>query len=229
MRFSTYLLTGLATVAGLAIASATIDKRSFRATCGHIDQNLVIKGRNFGHIESCTCLGGLPDFIKSNSVAKRAAQATSTRRVKDILYNVISAVTRGTCTYPEHSIPNCTGRCGYRCKAGYAKRDGHCVLSPSARAIKREEDVDKRCPFATTKCGIYDQTASRTGFECIDTKTSLESCGGCTIGFGSEPATGVDCTNIPGASDIECEKGVCVVNACKEGWSRVGTSGCEQT
>jgi hypothetical protein len=63
MRFSTYLLTGLATVAGLAIASVTIDKRSFSATCGHIDQNLVIKSHNFGHIDSCTCLGGLPGEI----------------------------------------------------------------------------------------------------------------------------------------------------------------------
>ncbi|KAF9510440.1 hypothetical protein BS47DRAFT_68362 [Hydnum rufescens UP504] len=78
-----------------------------------------------------------------------------------------------------------------------------------------------------TKCGVYDQTASRTGFECIDTKTNLESCGGCTIAYGSEPATGVDCTNIPGATVFGCESGVCAVTQCKEGWSLVGSSACE--
>ncbi|CDZ97270.1 hypothetical protein [Phaffia rhodozyma] len=52
------------------------------------------------------------------------------------------------------------------------------------------------------------------GFECIEPKTELKSCGGCvTMG------TGQDCSAISHVDQVGCEEGRCVVASCVEGYS----------
>ena len=66
-------------------------------------------------------------------------------------------------------------------------------------------------------------------YECLDTMTNLESCGGCTEPYTlgltpneiAELKPGVDCTAATGVSDVQCRRGYCVVNKCKRGYELV--------
>ena len=62
-------------------------------------------------------------------------------------------------------------------------------------------------------CAI-DPSAKRPLFECIDTRSTLDSCGGC-----SSEGTGVDCSQIEGADEVSCDGGRCVVRSCERGWA----------
>lgn len=107
-----------------------------------------------------------------------------------------------------------------------------------------------RCDFGLTKCGVYtglpavshtfppsttgSSDYSRIGaYECLDTMTNLESCGGCmepyTLGLTTleiaELQPGVDCTADAGVSDVECRRGRCIVHKCKKGYQLVPVVG----
>lgn len=71
-------------------------------------------------------------------------------------------------------------------------------------------------------------------YECIDTRTNLESCGGCVVPYSltgsslddddeEEPDMGVDCTALPGVSDVGCHAGRCVVRKCAKGYKLEGS------
>ncbi|GAA5844178.1 hypothetical protein JCM3766R1_003282 [Sporobolomyces carnicolor] len=79
---------------------------------------------------------------------------------------------------------------------------------PSGRARARR-NLSKRnlCPSANEEaCAISG------GFDCIDTTSNLENCGGCA-GKG-----GVDCTQLEGVSSASCENSVCSIWACADGF-----------
>ncbi|GAA5820565.1 hypothetical protein JCM11251_003051 [Rhodosporidiobolus azoricus] len=115
------------------------------------------------------------------------------------------------------------------CAAGYISDGaGGCVLTPSARAraarhrrsfpIKHGQAVfapqtsEKpayTCPDGETACPL-----PSGGFECIDTTTSLNSCGGC-VGAGQ---SGQNCLAIPGALNVQCLDSKCHVGSCFKGW-----------
>ncbi|KAL7424882.1 hypothetical protein Q5752_000568 [Cryptotrichosporon argae] len=83
------------------------------------------------------------------------------------------------------------------------------------------------CPAPATACIVGDDAAS---FECLDTRTELEACGGCTAGtYGDATApVGVDCTTLPGvATDaVTCQAGQCVAYACRSGWALAANGTC---
>lgn len=60
------------------------------------------------------------------------------------------------------------------------------------------------CEKGLTECQVG--VLPSDGFECIDAKTDLESCGGCT--FSGE---GQDCGSIPGVEGVSCQSGHCVI------------------
>ncbi|ORY80779.1 hypothetical protein BCR35DRAFT_331838 [Leucosporidium creatinivorum] len=61
------------------------------------------------------------------------------------------------------------------------------------------------------------------GFECVDTLTDVNECGGCH-NFG-----GVSCSTIEGALATSCRDGGCVVHACTGGFTlRDDGSGCDE-
>jgi len=228
MLFSHYFLTGLATSASLAAASATIHKRSYVDTCAEINMNLVVSDEDYGHIKSCICLGTLSTFLTTNSDAEAAVAGAGVVATTVVLTEAINEKHSVACTFPDNSTPSCEKDCAYTCNIGYVAHNGGCVQSASPNA-KRAYNPNQVCGFGFTKCGAFNQRPDQNGFgfECINTKTNLESCGGCTTAFGRERAIGVDCTAIPGVSGVECEEGVCVVTECKAGWKLVGSSGCE--
>ncbi|CAK9786598.1 hypothetical protein CC85DRAFT_310932 [Cutaneotrichosporon oleaginosum] len=84
------------------------------------------------------------------------------------------------------------------------------------QALMSGNDLDHAtyCP-APGQLACY-TTAARTGYECIDPQTELESCGGCAVG-----GTGVDCTSLPGAKAVGCEAGECKIYSCASGHALV--------
>lgn len=101
--------------------------------------------------------------------------------------------------------------CAIECLSGYLQ-NGKCPIAASQAPKKRKLNKDvSLCPTGETACPIagaasfsfsthHNVTALRTtdlvkgsdGYECLDTKTSLESCGGC-----SSAGQGEDCSKLP--------------------------------
>ncbi|BGP53568.1 hypothetical protein JCM8202_001463 [Rhodotorula sphaerocarpa] len=102
-------------------------------------------------------------------------------------------------------------------------------------AGKKKKEVKARtlCPVDEIACPIIGSTtydaavehhfklkgevtgimAGQGGYECVNTKEALDSCGGC-----ASTGEGRDCTKIRGAVGVGCEVGKCVVFSCKAGW-----------
>ncbi|GAA6062727.1 hypothetical protein JCM10212_005930 [Sporobolomyces blumeae] len=124
------------------------------------------------------------------------------------------------------------------CRSPYiATGVGSCVLPPSARARRHRRslgssghasseqavfrpvisevvakpvadvtvDSSHECPDGETLCGN----------ECIDTVSSLTSCGGCV----GPDQPGTNCLAIPGALQVECQASRCQIASCFRGWS----------
>ncbi|GAA5820376.1 hypothetical protein JCM10212_002726 [Sporobolomyces blumeae] len=84
---------------------------------------------------------------------------------------------------------------------------------PSGRARARRNLARRNlCPASHEACAIE----GSSGFECIDTSSNLEQCGGCATS-----GAGVDCTALPNVDAVGCVAGVCEIWSCAEGasWS----------
>ncbi|KAI0785313.1 hypothetical protein BC629DRAFT_1288808 [Irpex lacteus] len=155
---------------------------------------------------------------------------------------VQTAANHKSCPYPENAQASCSSDnlCGFGCKNGFVPFpplipiecicpfpfkvcNGVCgsfKLCPSGKPKKRELDAEEQrslCPAGHTACGVFGFN-SQDAWECIDTKSDLESCGGCTVEFGRTPALGVDCTAIPAVMDVSCVAGRCAVQRCQPGF-----------
>ncbi|GAA5887092.1 hypothetical protein JCM16303_007131 [Sporobolomyces ruberrimus] len=84
-------------------------------------------------------------------------------------------------------------------------------VTKSAAAPPASQEIvsGEHCPLNEQACPL-----SSGGVECLDTQTSLTSCGGCV----GEGGSGVNCLAIPGALGVECQAGKCVVASCFRGW-----------
>lgn len=78
------------------------------------------------------------------------------------------------------------------------------------------------CPYKQTACPIDSESSPTTlqewmdkGFECVDFKEDLTSCGGCGITDAKH-----DCTAIEGSDGVSCVVGNCRVDSCLEGFTR---------
>ncbi|KAI0735171.1 hypothetical protein C8Q76DRAFT_791743 [Earliella scabrosa] len=71
------------------------------------------------------------------------------------------------------------------------------------------------CPNSMEACPIAGLTGLTDDWECLDTRTELQSCGGC-----ASTGAGEDCTAIPGAWNVGCNEGKCVVFTCAAGYLR---------
>jgi len=126
-----------------------------------------------------------------------------------------------------------SGACLITCAAGYtASADQKsCTLTPSAKARtkKRSQKSFALCPTGETACPIagsasfdaftgslhksLDFASTAGGFECMDTSTAIESCGGC-----ASTGEGQDCTKIKHSAGVGCSAGQCVVLSCQPGF-----------
>jgi len=71
------------------------------------------------------------------------------------------------------------------------------------------------CPSGEDVCGSF---SGDTSYECIDTKKTLDSCGGCSYPVPGRAPNGKDCSAIEGVANVRCENSTCAVESCKKGW-----------
>ncbi|WWD20693.1 hypothetical protein CI109_105169 [Kwoniella shandongensis] len=97
------------------------------------------------------------------------------------------------------------------------------------RQLKRRLEDQRRtinayCPAGLSSCAL---PGDADAFECVDTQSDLESCGGCMNGafdpITRAPAGGVNCSSLPGVAlgGVTCARGECLVSACKLGYKLV--------
>lgn len=140
---------------------------------------------------------------------------------------------RTACRTPANSVATCNvGTCGFTCNPGYVTNAAGtgCVSGPSTKPKKKRGLTSPDlCPAGETACPITgsasfgafvnssdrvkDFAHSAGGFECIETGSDLESCGGCT-----SLGTGYDCTRIANSAEVGCSNGKCVLYSCRKGY-----------
>jgi len=161
--------------------------------------------KDFGTYNGCACLEELDSFIRSCGPLS-------------------NALAHGIHKYTlEKDLAGCINRSIHKLSS-CSPAPSHRKRSPAE--IARSEHL---CEFGLSKCGIYSSYSPSSGtvppYECVDTKSSLESCGGCVIPYTlgltkseiEELKTGV-CTALKGVSAVGCYKGQCVVHKCQKGY-----------
>ncbi|WVR09768.1 hypothetical protein IAU60_006844 [Kwoniella sp. DSM 27419] len=127
-----------------------------------------------------------------------------------------------TCTCTNAFNPGITqASCGPQARFLYIHSPGPEASGMVARRrfIYRDEREHAICPDGKTACSVF---AAAESFECIDTTTELESCGGCMWGtYHNATATpGTDCSALRGAAlgATTCNQGRCETYACRRGY-----------
>ncbi|KAJ3729775.1 hypothetical protein C8R42DRAFT_716043 [Lentinula raphanica] len=203
--------------------------------------------------ESCLCESDVPTFVSGNNVCKNGIDMVGQAIVEFIVVEMIkSCSNKQTCTFPDHATPACSAsnKCGFSCGDGYSlvNKNGHssCTCSspksvcngkcsnscPSGRSLPEKrnhlhygQQTQRVCRPGWMACGIAGGTLRQ--WECIDIQRDLESCGGCpsdVVSADGDFGRGVDCTTIPGVSDVSCVSGRCAVEKCMPGY-KVSRSG----
>ncbi|KAJ6558141.1 hypothetical protein B0H19DRAFT_946312 [Mycena capillaripes] len=211
--------------------------------CGEVDAalkvpNLLFPGKSItiGIIKECLCISTIPQYISGNLLVLGAVALVGKEHViTELTAMVNNCASRTQCHYPLHSVPSCKSGspCFFTCKDGYSAYPAgayptQCVCSspytecngkcgtfhgcPSTYFAKRDLMGGQKCHKGFTACGVPGRGAN--AWECIDTQTDLESCGGCSW----SDLIGEDCTAIRGISDVSCIKGKCVVHKCRPGY-----------
>jgi len=138
-----------------------------------------------------------------------------------------------TCpAYPANAQPIC-GSCDYTCAEGTVRCGDRCLAAgtpcPSGISFRRKRTVnpDLMCPKGLTACSATFKVQGAFGrVECLDTRRSIETCGGCEFPLPGRKK-GEDCSAIEGSEEVSCIKGRCVVQACQEGFALVDGQRCE--
>jgi len=185
-------------------------------------------------ITECICLSGIDGFLSGiwglgskKDEAKKQLTKTIDNDGED-------------CSYPPYSVPECQrgDQCGFKCTDGYTKfwnqcvcdapkkvcPDGKCKKScPSNKPHSRKRSMEEQyalghisCPDGKIPCGGL---AGPTSYECLDTRTALDSCGGCVFPLEGGNPTGRDCSAITGVRVVQCVDSRCAVGSCMPGWN----------
>jgi len=113
--------------------------------------------------------------------------------------------------------PTGTTVCGTQC---IAPGDGTCVSNIVVPPVARRGLNSASCPFGFESCKI---PGTLRNFECINTASDLESCGGCVDPLFGRPR-GKDCSAIPDADSAICQAGRCVIESCARGFTNTGSA-----
>lgn len=128
-----------------------------------------------------------------------------------------------TCVYGAGAVPNSCTDCSFSCSTTTTKRCGTgCIANTAtcASGLPQKRDLEKKnCPLGWEVCetGTVGFGGKSAGWECVNTKSDLESCGGCQQPLQGRSA-GMDCTAIVGIDGVACVSGVCEINSCLKGY-----------
>jgi len=200
----------------------------FQDTCNFVSSSLPIDSFEDDNVDIsvCLCLDTIPDAIATNPALAAFAAYIGESLAEQILSDLVitgpglGGMQGQTCHFPANAIEQCTfsNVCAYTCASGTTLcSDGSCSTScPSAPAAARRDQLPM--PTSAFRCPAH-QEICRFGnsLKCVDTQTSLVSCGGCMHGRPSK--RGKDCSEIPGVNAVSCLGGVCDVTSCMKGYT----------
>lgn len=204
------------------------------------------------NIQICVCLSNLDIWLDINIDAKRLTRVLGRPRVKQILQTIFTGgVDSRECILPTHAHHICRSGdpCAFECQDNYTEEDGECACllpfqdcngicgafpngcgtaAPVSTRHKRRSIPITTLVQAKHTCNIYESVCGIPGredtldFECVDTRETLDSCGGCLAPhpfYESYPTTvrGVECGRLPGVISASCSNSRCVVSHCREG------------
>jgi len=225
-------------------ASSSLARRDPTDICASINTELVVPDllgilTAVGVINTCLCESAVSLFIETNVVAILAVTIAGEAVTVNILNQlIVSASANQHCSYPDHSVPQCVNGnpCGFQCSDGFTSDatmttcvcespnivcNGQCApfpacpsSTPSKRQLRRG---DERCSKGRTACGAY--RGSLRQWDCVDTKSDLENCGGCAVPIHPLTPIGTDCSALPGIFDVSCVKGTCIISRCEMGYN----------
>jgi hypothetical protein len=132
-----------------------------------------------------------------------------------------------TCNYPTSNFLPTGCNCQFTCINGWVQCGNNCIdptmtacvsgipltLGGGGGASGGNSRRSHMCPPGREYC-----RAGRSGWECLDTSSDLEACGGCPYS-----GVGVDCSALPGAGSVACVEGKCVIQTCDQGYTLRGT------
>jgi len=101
---------------------------------------------------------------------------------------------------PSSNPSNYPGQGKGNGNGGHGNGNGNGGHGYKKRSLKSRATL---CPSGLDACPISSSLAG--DYECLDTSSELESCGGCT-----SQGKGQDCTKIAGAWNVGCDRGSCV-------------------
>ncbi|GAA6038883.1 hypothetical protein JCM8097_000551 [Rhodosporidiobolus ruineniae] len=208
------------------------DVRSDVSNCGAVGKVCALTGASSQACSSGTCVA----TACSSGYTLKSGVCSTLNLLSDV--NNCGAVGNACQFSPSGASGACqNGKCVVTaCPTKYTLINGVCYLSASQRArVKKDKIKAARtlCPSHETACPIAGSSsfgaasahhftateefsgimAGAGGYECIDTKQALDSCGGC-----ASMGQGQDCTKIRGAMGVGCDAGSCVVFSCQSGW-----------
>ncbi|KAK7680588.1 hypothetical protein QCA50_016370 [Cerrena zonata] len=194
-----------------------------------------------GLISTCVCLSTIPNLLQTNVVLLALVSLSGAPAATAQLTTLINRY-GSICDYPEHAQPVCTNTnaCAFTCGDGFQidGNTGQCscplpniecngvcgTFDAGCPSSQPELPVRKRsilCEGGMTACGIdgWSRRPAHQAWECLDTQSDLESCGGCAFPLALTSPRGVDCTSIPHVADVSCAGGSCVVHDCDHGYT----------
>ncbi|WVW82317.1 hypothetical protein I302_104323 [Kwoniella bestiolae CBS 10118] len=147
-------------------------------------------------------------------------------------------LTGGTTCCPPGSTLSPTGQCltPPTCSSTEILCNNACYprssyTCPSGLPVQIQSKRSESCPVGMEKCSVGALGGGQ--WECVDTKSDIESCGGCMYPTPTELnplalSTGTDCTSLPGTNGVSCIQGQCQIQSCAKGFKLAnnGTS-CE--
>lgn len=140
-----------------------------------------------------------------------------------ILSSDLSSTTLLTiCEYPIdpdwYTLVDC--QCTVSCNPGFDRCGDSCFDPTSyecvSGVVSESVQITRRRRWFMCAPGLDPCSTGAPGWECLDTSSDIEACGGCP---GTPEA--VDCTELPGASAVTCRGGQCVVEGCSRGHNLV--------
>ncbi|KAL0949303.1 hypothetical protein HGRIS_009380 [Hohenbuehelia grisea] len=233
MRSFAVTLAILAIFVPVTVASS-LDKRRASDNCAYLRES----DPQLGQLNSCFCASGAASYIDY----RYANQNNKQRKALKTRLKSIIASNGQTCTYPKGTTAFCTQGepCLFICSKGFtanqATRECECTgankivcngrcrtgnsCTSNVAVTRRQQKRDWRCPIDQEICGVRSARGKLSlGWECLDTKRSLESCGGCVYSWGNQVATGRDCSAIKGVNTVSCVEGKCIVQSCRAGYT----------
>ncbi|KIY69430.1 hypothetical protein CYLTODRAFT_420720 [Cylindrobasidium torrendii FP15055 ss-10] len=200
-------------------------------------------------LDLCLCLKDLNIFLSTKLAVdvQKLLNSLNLNLDLSVLLNTLFQNAPPCPALPPHAARLCSNKkpCDIECKDGFVRQgdtcvcpapnqecNGRCVAPgacgsavPNSNRLRRNTEISTlsrakaTCAEHASVCGV--PGASKRAYECIDTQSSAESCGGCATPHGFAPrelqSLGQNCLAAPQVAGASCRQGACVVE-CKDGF-----------